>query len=289
MKRHLKDEPGSTSRWLALVAVTAGVVAIAVGGRFYAGQRVEGALIIPGAVSEATPEDAGLPYVSFSISSGDRALRAWLVRAPDTVAVASAVLVFHGNRTSVGDYVGMLETLHAHAVSAMVFDYSGFGESSGAATADNLRQDAIAAFRVFADSVGPGVRKYLLGASLGGAVLLAAVNEFSEEVDGVILVGAFASARDIAIRTTALPRQLAFLVPDLFDNVKAVQDLRRPLLVIHSDEDELFPLADAEAIVGAAAGPARLVTFEGVAHGGYLTSESHWEPVISFMTAERIP
>lgn len=289
MKRHLKGEPRSNSRWLTLVAMATALVAIAVAIRFYAGQRAEEALIIPGGVNEATPADIGLSFTSFSVSSGDRALRAWLVKAPGTTAVASAVLVFHGNRTSVGDYVGMLETLHARDITAMVFDYSGFGESSGEATAKNLRQDAIAAFRVFADSVGPDTRKYLLGASLGSGVLLDALSEFEQEVDGVVLVGAFTSARDIAVRTTPLPRQLAVLVPDLFNSIKAVQNLHRPLLLIHSEEDELFPVTGAEAIVGAAAGPARLVRLQGVEHGAYLTSDAQWEPVISFMTTERIP
>lgn len=266
--------------WVALAFLLVGAWFV---GRSYVGSRAEQVLIVPGRMGTETPADAKLPYAAFTIPSGNRALQAWLVRAADTVESRTAVLVFHGNRASISDLVGLQYVLYDHGITSLVFDYSGFGSSNGTPSVPRLREDALSAWAVFVDSVGREPRKFVLGTSLGAAVLMNAMRDIQLGLDGVVLVGTFASSRATAVRQGRVPRLLAFILQNHYDNVEAAMSLRRPLLVVHSDADELFPLADAEAIVASAGGPAELVRLHGVAHDSYLTVESHWEPVLAFL------
>lgn len=266
------------------LGVTAALVAGFFAVRAFVSARAERVLIAPAAMGQATPSDLGIPYSAFTIASGDRELYAWLVRPPDSVSLRAAVLVFHGNRTSLAEQVGIQLALYEHGIASMVFDYSGFGNSTGTPSVRHLREDAVAAFGTFVDSVGRGARKFVLGTSLGAAVLLDAIQDLQLGVEGVILVGTFASSRRTAVRQGRVPGLLSFVLWNHYDNVKQVRQLRRPLLVVHSQSDELFPMADAEALVDAAGGSAQLVRLSGVAHDAYLTARPHWEPVIAFIT-----
>lgn len=251
--------------------------------RVFASERAEEVLIRPGPMGRETPADVNLPYSSFTVPSGNRALHAWLVRASDSSPPTATVLVFHGNRTAISDLVGLQLSLYQHGITSMTFDYSGFGNSNGAPSIRNLREDAVAAFGTFLDSVGRAPKRFVMGTSLGAAVLMDAINEIQLGVDGVILIGTFASSRRIAVREGRVPNLVSLVLPNQYNTVRAATRLRRPLLVVHSEADELFPMADAEAIVAAAGGGARLVRLPGVAHHDYLTEHSHWTPIIEFI------
>jgi fermentation-respiration switch protein FrsA (DUF1100 family) len=168
-------------------------------------------------------------------------------------------------------------------VSSLSFDYSGFGASGGTPSPAALRRDARAAFLVFADSARDASRRVLLGTSLGAAVLLDAVTDLQAGADGIVLVGAFASAREVAVRSGRAPRLLAWLLPDLYDNVAAVRHVTKPLLVVHSAQDRVFPVADAERLLGAAAAPKKLLRLDRGAHTAYLSTAADWAPVIAFI------
>lgn len=263
------------------------VVAMLVAGWFgvraYVGKRAEEVLITAALMGRDTPTDVGLSYSSFTIPSGNRALESWLVRAPDSIQPQTAILVFHGNRTSISHLVGLQLELYENGITSMVFDYSGFGNSNGTPSVGRLREDAVSAFGVFVDSVGRTSRKFVLGTSLGAAVLMDAIQDIQLGVDGVILVGTFASSRATAVRQGKVPKIMSLVLKNHYDNVKAARELRKPLLVVHSESDELFPMSDAEAVVAAAGGPAQLVRLSGVLHDSYLTRESHWQPVLDFI------
>lgn len=258
------------------------VVAAGFAGRTVIARRAEAGLFRPVAGAPTTPADAHLRASAFRIPRGDHTLEAWLVPGGDSAR--SAVLIFHGNGSSLADQIPVLQVLAQHGVTAMTFDYSGYGTSGGRPSIDQLRGDAIAAVRAFTDSTG-SLKRYALGTTLGAAVLLSAVDSVQQDLDGVILVGAFASARHAAVDAGKVPRALAFLMPDFYDNVAAVRRLTRPLLVIHSVEDRVVPITEAERLLGAAAGPkqfARLLTGR---HDDYLASTSDWSPVLRFIGA----
>jgi len=268
--------------------------------RWYVGRRAAGEMIVPAPADTTTPQSAGVPYAALLLPSGDHTIRAWWVRgrtvdstrsarpAPSAssafaASVAPAVLLFHTNRSSLSQQVGVQQVLYRAGVSSLAFDYSGFGGSGGSPSPAALRRDARAAYLAFADSARTASRRVLLGTSLGAAVLLDAITDLEAGVDGIVLVGAFASARQAAVRSGRAPRLLAWLVPDLYDNLAAVRRVTKPLLIVHSAQDEVFPIADAEQLLAAARGPKRLLRLDRGAHASYLSTAAEWAPVIAFI------
>jgi alpha-beta hydrolase superfamily lysophospholipase len=266
---------------LAAMAVV-GVLAV----RGYAGRRAEEAFFTVGELGAATPADVGLAYDPITFASGDRMLRGWFVRRHDTTRADAGVLVFHGNGTSIAGQVGLVEVLARHGFSSMVFDYSGYGASAGEPSVSNLRQDALAAFGEFSDRMGFTGRKFLLGTSLGAAVLLDVAAEIQGSIDGIVVIGTFGSGVETAVRRGHVPDWLSFLLPDPYDNVEAAALIEKPILVMHSSHDEVFPIQDAQAIVDAARGPAILVRADSSTHETYLSTNRDWEPVLEFLGAQ---
>lgn len=264
---------------IALVALAAALLTA----RSVIGKRAARALIVPAPADTTTPRSLGIPYADLTLRSGDHAIHAWWVRAPALDSAGPAVLVFHANRTTLSDQAGIQQVLYRAGISSLAFDYSGFGASAGEPTPAALRQDARTAFAAFADSARTAGRRVLLGTSLGAAVLLDAITDLQNGVDGVVLVGAFTSAREAAIRAGRVPRLAGFLIPNLYDNLAAVHRLTKPLLVVHSAQDQVFPIDHAERLVEAAPVAKRLERLDRGGHAAYLSTDADWAPVLQFI------
>jgi hypothetical protein len=280
------------------VAIVTGLVLVGLAtlaARWYIGQRAAGEMIVPAPADTATPQSVRIPYAALLLQSGDHSIRAWWVRgrtsdsahsAPSAAfaaSVAPAVLLFHTNRSNLSEQVGVQQVLYRAGISSLAFDYSGFGASGGSPSPAALRRDARAAYLAFADSARTASRRVLLGTSLGAAVLLDAITDLQAGVDGIVLVGAFASSRQVAVRSGRAPRLLAWLLPDLYDNLDAVGRVTKPLLIVHSAQDQVFPISDAEQLLAAAKGPKRLLRLDRGTHATYLSTAGDWAPVIAFI------
>lgn len=270
-------------RWPLVVIIALVVLAIAtVSARWYVGKRAARELIMPSTDTTA-PGNPGVPYADLTLMSGDHTIHAWWIRAPALDSAGPAVLLFHPNRSTLGDQAGIQQVLYRAGISSLAFDYSGFGRSAGEATPAALRQDARAAFTAFSDSARAAGRRVLLGTSLGAAVLLDAIVDLQTGVHGVVVVGAFTSARELAVRTGHVPQFASWLVPNLYDNVRALRLLTKPLVIVHSAQDEIFPIGYAERLLEAAPVPKRLERLDRGGHAAYLSSDADWVPVLRFI------
>lgn len=271
-------------RWPLVVVIVLVVLGAAiVPARSYVGKRAARELIVPARANTTTPQSLGVPYADLTLRSGDHGIHAWWVRSPALDSAGPAVLLFHANRSTLSEQAGVQQVLYRAGVSSLAFDYSGFGASAGEPTPAALRQDARAAFTAFADSARTAGRRVLLGTSLGAAVLLDAIADLQTGADGVVLVGAFTSARDVAVQAGRAPRLVSFLIPNLYDNVEAVGRVTKPLLIVHSAQDEVFPPDHAERLLEAAPVAKRLVRLDRGGHAAYLSSDADWVPVIEFI------
>jgi alpha-beta hydrolase superfamily lysophospholipase len=233
-----------------------------------------------------TPATVGLRYDALEVKSGPRTLRAFFVPAGDPRA--PALLVYHGNGESISSWVPALRVLHDGGVSAMVFDYSGFGKSDGAATLENLLADGIAAWESFRSRVPAEARACAYGLSLGTAIVVADAPRLSPPPDCVALSGAFTSAREVAVRFGRVPAWAAWILPDVLDTERGAALLSPPLLVEHGDKDELFPVEMAQRIAARKPG-ARLAIVPGMRHADPVArpTEREWRPVIDFVSGRR--
>ena len=273
--------------WARLCAVGLVSAVVFLGIRRFAFMAVERNGLITAPNGPETPATFGAPFERLALVSGDRTLDATLVRA--TADTAPALLIFHGTAEAVSYWADTQALLYRHGITSMVFDYSGFGRSTGRPTAAHLEEDADSAYAEFVRRVGPRARHYVLGYSLGTGVVFDAVRRFTPPPAGVVFVASYSSARDGAVAFGLIPKWATFLLPDLWNNVRDTRNLRQPLLVVQSDADQLFPVSMARAVYDAATVPKQMVVLHGYRHeDGHLhPTDEYWEPVVRFTTGVR--
>ena len=215
---------------------------------------------------EQTPAVAGLDYEDLAIATGDgERLHGWWI--PTSSRRIGHVLLCHGNAGNVGDRVLHAELLTAAGFDVLLFDYRGYGRSSGRPDEEGTYRDARAAREALIrrPRVDPE-RVLYLGESLGGAVAVALAVEHPPR--GLILQAAFTSVRDMA--RVHYPFVPAALVPDAYPSLRRISRLRAPLLVIHGERDEIVPVSHGRALFEAALGPKRIEVLPGVGHNDLL-------------------
>ena len=277
----------ATPRWLGIAAVL-GLCGLAIGG--YAAQQfaiheLESEGIEVKAMGRETPMDFGVHYETLALPVNGRLLQARLVRS-DSVT-ARALLIFHGNGEAVSDWSRVQAQLQAAGVSSMVFDYSGFGNSTGTPSVAHLREDALTAYRAFVQQLPQAQARYVLGHSLGNAVMLDALHALQPQPAGVVVHAGFTSAREMAVQTGLASPWLARVLPDLWDNEAAMAGHGPQTLVMHGDADEVIP-AQMGARLAEAAGPrAQFLSLRGIQHDTLYEhpSAQEWQPIIEFMKA----
>ena len=219
-------------------------------------------LYFPSRALLATPQRAGLAYrdLQFEADDGER-LHGWWIDA--RTEPLGHLLLCHGNAGNIGDRVLHAELLTAAGFDVLLFDYRGYGRSSGRPSEEGTYRDARAALGCLLEQ--PGVdraRVIYLGESLGGAVAVELALE--RPPAGLVLLSAFAGVRELG--RLHYPFVPSALVPDAYPALRRIRELHTPLLVLHGDRDEIVPLSQGRALFEAAPGPKRIHVFPGLGH-----------------------
>lgn len=224
---------------------------------------VEQVLVYPSIPSPLASEPPEMSGRRVQIETEDRhLLDARYFAHPYAQAV---VLYCHGNVGTVDKWGILAERLsHIHRLSILVFDYRGYGRSTGIASEQGILRDAEAARNWLARENGIRPRDVvLMGRSLGGAVAVdLAANGGAR---GLILESTFSSLPDVA------EQHAAWLLPhwNMTQRLNSREKLKKydgPLLQSHGDADRLIPLLLGEELYESAPGPKQFVVVKGGTH-----------------------
>jgi hypothetical protein len=215
-----------------------------------------------------------------SIPSGSKTLDAVLV-TPAPGGARASVLLCHGIGETVEHWLGVQRLLAAHGVASLVFDYSGYGRSPGPFSAGQAEQDAVCAFRHLQGLTAP-LPVCLLGFSLGSGIAVAIVQKVPAH--RLILGAAFTSLRKAAV-STGVPSAFAFTVPDIWDADSALRACTIPVLIVHGERDQLFPVSMAKELQSLCGPNAELVVVPKVAHNQPFRRPelSYWGEMIDWL------
>ena len=221
---------------------------------------------LPGRVLTASPDDIGLDYEDVSlVTSDNEKLHGWYIPAAEPTGV---VLFFHGNAGNISHRLDSVEVFHELNLDVLIIDYRGYGESTGKTSEQGTYLDAQSAWEYLVGTRGIAADQIVIfGRSLGGAVaswLAARVTP-----GAVILESCFTSGPDMADRLYPfLPvRWITRLKYPVIDNVKHFSS---PLLVIHSQQDEIIPFDMGQSIFATAPAPKDFLEITGDHNGGFL-------------------
>ena len=199
--------------------------------------------------------------VHFEAADGTR-LHGWYV--PHEKPRAHAVF-FHGNGGNITLFADSLRILNRrHGLAVLVFDYRGYGKSTGKPSEKGILLDARAARDWLAQREGIAASDVvLMGLSLGGgvAVDLAA----SDGARGLVLVSTFTSLPDAASAHLAWLPVRALMTMRL-NSLEKIKNYHGPLLLSHGDADKVVPYEQGVALFNAAPGPKQLITVPGGGH-----------------------
>ncbi|NVO11285.1 MAG: alpha/beta hydrolase [Bacteroidales bacterium] len=238
-----------------------------------------------------TPATYGIPFERVNILSNNRYLDSYVVNAPSKKQIPEALLIFHGAEETISNWAKCQKLLYDHNISSLVFDYSGFGNSTHDASIKNLNQDAIAAYSYFISKF-KNSKVYVLGFSLGNAPMLASIESFKPAPSGMIIGSAFSSLKDLGKysgKSTSYFKIFAKLIPDVWNNTKAIKVNHIPILVLHSDSDASNPLFMGQEIYALANEPKQFELLHGLKHNAPISdsSQTWWNPVIRFIEGNK--
>lgn len=207
------------------------------------------------------PANQGLIYEDVVLihPDGERVHGWWL---PARGPARGTVYFLHGNAQNISTHLMNVVWMPEQGFNVFLPDYRGYGLSDGEPTLKYAMQDIQLGLDWLRAS-GRSVDKPLivfaqsLGASLTIPVL--AREENHGRYDCLITEAAFTGYRDIVGDIMARSWLLRLLKPVVipfqprkYDAIDVVGDLRAPLLMLHSEEDEVIPFSHGEALFGRA-------------------------------------
>lgn len=173
-------------------------------------------------------------------------LNAWFLKPKNSKATIT-LLHLHGNSGNLFTQYEKIAPLIKNGFQILMFDYSGYGYSEGEADRANIVDDAISSFDYMISREDTKNTKIVIyGQSLGGNLAVKIASLTQKDIDGVVIEAGFKSYKKIANHFA--PIVGGIIVRESINAKKLIKKNYKPLLVIHSPEDNVVPFSNAEAI-----------------------------------------
>jgi len=213
-----------------------------------------------------------------SIRSANERLDAVFV-APAEEQARAALLICHGIGEIVDHWVPVQRLLAGRGIATLVFDYAGYGKSTGLVDWRQCEEDAVSSFE-FLKNLVPGLPVSVLGFSMGSGIAAAVLPRISP--DWLFLCAPFTSFRDGAC-ALGIPRRLCWLVPRIWDSRTTLHRCTGRVVIIHCEKDRVFPVSMAAELASCCGKEAEVVIVPHLKHNEpfYRPHWSYWEHVAS--------
>lgn len=224
---------------------------------------------VPGRTLTMTPTDVGMDHQDIAIETSDGVtLHGWYIPGRS----AQVLLFFHGNAGNISHRLDSIRQFLSLGLSVLIIDYRGYGQSEGRTTERGVYRDAEAAWRYLTEERDIAADNIVIfGRSMGASVASQLATQ--HQPLALIVESSFTSVPDIAQDLYPwLPvRWLSRLSHATRDHVR---DVRCPVLIIHSRDDEIIPFRHGEEIFAAANEPRNLLAIRGTHNDAFLQDQS---------------
>jgi hypothetical protein len=226
-----------------------------------------------------TPDRSGFRFEDVFIDTPDgERLHGWYLPLEGS---RGAILYCHGNAGNVSYRRPAITGLMKLGLDVFIFDYRGYGKSTGSPTEVGTYVDAEAAWRYLVDvrKIDPK-RIVIWGRSLGGAIAI----ELAEKTEAGALVAesTFESLPKLSVEVYPIPEESWVSVK--YPSIERVRRLRVPHLHAHSTEDDLIGMHHGRALFEASSSPKKkMIEMRGTHGAGHLTEEAYLAGVDAFL------
>jgi hypothetical protein len=225
----------------------------------------QGKLIFPASKHVYTdPGSRGWAFEDLSWKVGDHTTHAWYLPVE---GARGTILFSHGNAGNIADRLDSVDIWRALGFNVLVYDYGGYGKSTGRPSEKRCYEDIRAAWKYLTETRGVDPNTVcLFGRSLGGGPTTQLATEVKP--GAVILESCFSSVAAMGKQMAPfLPVKL--LVRHKFDNLSKVDTVVTPKLFIHSPDDEIIPYKHGKALFAQAAEPKQWLELSGGHNEGF--------------------
>lgn len=215
-------------------------------------------------ITDSKGELADLPYsietILFENRSGD-SLYAWFIE-PEENYNGTTIYFLHGNAANLAYQILFATPFVNAGYQVFIFDYSGFGFSQGEATRKAVKNDATDGLNYLLAREDIQYDHLLIyGQSLGGHLSVVIANENQDKIDGLVTEGAFSSHSDIA--ADVVPVLGRIFTREMYSAERNIRKFKKPILIIHSTEDERIPFEQGERLYELANEPKEFYAIDG--------------------------
>ncbi len=239
---------------------------------------------MPGRQLDATPQAIGLDFEDAWIDTGDgERLHGWYIPADDA---RGTMLFFHGNAGNISHRMESILIFNRLGLNVLIVDYRGYGQSSGKTGEQGTYADAKAAWDYLVEQRRlPPERIVIFGRSLGGGVGAWLASRPGIEPAGVIIESSFSSGMDMGRRLyPVLPVRLITRIK--YPVREYITEVRAPVMVVHSRDDEIIPFDMGQTIYQAAPEPKTFFEMGGDHNAGFWISRELYVPALDdFLTS----
>ncbi len=233
------------------------------------------------------PSDINLHFEDVLLKTQDgETISCWYVPSGGYEGSGRMVIFSHGNAGNIGDRLGTIEVFHRMGYDVMVYDYRGYGASTGTPTEQGTYWDALAVWNYVKGEKGiPPEKIVLFGRSLGGAISA----WLAEQVGpgALVLESAFRSAPAMARKMFPyLPINLICKFD--YNNEERLKNITCPIVVAHSVDDEMIPFSHGQKLYERAGEPKMFVEMRGGHNSGGLDADSAYQARLKEFLAEHI-
>lgn len=246
--------------------------------------RQDSLLYFPVRDISVTPRDIGMPFEEITLTTNDKTdLFAWYIPA---AARRGVVLFCHGNAGNLSHRLESISIFHRLNLDVLIFDYRGYGKSSGAPSENGTYLDAEAAWNYLVDVRKINPREIIVfGRSLGSAV--AAELSLRHSPGVLIIESGFTSIPDLGRKYYPwLPVRL--LSRYRYATVEKVKKITAPKLIIHSPHDEIIPFSHGTALFENSLKPAEFLVIQGNHNEGFMISGNIYVDGIDHFIAQHL-
>ena len=225
-------------------------------------------VFLPSRTLAASPARIGLDYEDVWLQTADGIrVHGWYIPHPQA---RGTLLFFHGNAGNIGVRLESIGIFHRLGLNTLIIDYRGYGKSEGTPGEKGSYSDAEAAWRHLVDARRiPPQKVVIFGRSMGGGVASWLAARVAPA--GLILESTFTSVPDMAAKVYPFfPVRL--LARIRLDAKASLAGVHAPVLVIHSADDEIVPIAHGRSLFDAAPEPKRFLELRGGHNDAFLVS-----------------
>lgn len=243
-------------------------------------------IFFPQSTFDFTPGGMQLNHeeVYFHTEDGKK-LHGWFFPLDSALPV---ILFCHGNAGNISHRLFNVELLLKHKLQVFIFDYRGYGKSSGRPSEKGLYTDGLAAYDYLIKErhILPG-QIIIFGRSLGAAVAIEVA--LQKEIRSIIIESAFTSTKDMA-RAIWLFRPVSYFLPAHYNNQKKITDLDVPKLFIHGERDEIVPFSMGQRLFESAKAPKYFFPLKRAGHNDTfeVAGDKYFRTIATFAKEARI-